>query len=74
MKATMLATAVVLSLGVGSAYADSEGVSTVDTQFTQRPGVMAQAPVQNAPPVGMAQKGQPLQGADNKDGAYVPLR
>ena len=49
MKIMILATAAVFSLGVGSAYADSEGISTADTLFTQIPGVMAQAPAQNAP-------------------------
>ena len=61
MKIMILATAAVFSLGVGSAYADSEGASTVDTQFTQIPGVMAQAPAQTAPPVAIAQNGRAVQ-------------
>ena len=62
MKIMILATAAVFSLGVGSAYADSEGISTADTQFTQIPGVMAQAPAQTAaPPVATAQNGRAVQ-------------
>lgn len=49
MKTMMLITAAVLGLGVGSAYADSEGGQIANTQFTELPGVVAQAPVQNAP-------------------------
>jgi hypothetical protein len=60
MKALLLAAATVLSLGIGSAYAnDSEGASDqAITQFTEIPGVMAQAPAQNAPAVATAQNGQ----------------
>ena len=55
MKTMMLATAAVLGLGVGAAFADSEGGTVGITQFTQLPGVVAQAPVQNAPAIATAQ-------------------
>ncbi len=45
---------------IGSAYAgegEGEGVAA-NTQFTEIPGVVAQAPVQNAPPVATAQNGR----------------
>jgi hypothetical protein len=60
MKTMLLAAAAALSLGVGSAYAaDSEGASDqAITRFTEIPGVMAQAPAQNAPSVATAQSGQ----------------
>jgi hypothetical protein len=46
MKTIMLATAAVLALGVGSAFAgDGEGPAA-NTLFTQLPGVIAQAPSQ----------------------------
>jgi hypothetical protein len=50
MKTMLLAAAAALSLGVGSAYADSEGAPTA--------GVVAQASVQNGPSVAMVQNGQ----------------
>ena len=56
MKTMFLAAAAVLSLGVGSAYANEGGV-VANTLFTELPGVIAQAPVQNAPPVATAQNG-----------------
>jgi hypothetical protein len=58
MKTMIIAAAAALSLGVGSAYADSEGGQVANTQFTETPGFLAQAPVQNAPPVATAQNGQ----------------
>ena len=58
MKTMMLATAAVLGLGVGAAFADSEGGAVGITQFTELPGVVAQAPVQNAPAIATAQNGQ----------------
>ena len=61
MKIVILATAAVLSLGVGSAYADSEGGSTAETLFTQIPGVMAQAPAQTAPPIATTHKGRAVE-------------
>ena len=58
MKTMIIAAAAALSLGVGSAYADSEGGQVANTQFTETAGFLAQAPVQNAPPVATAQNGQ----------------
>jgi hypothetical protein len=58
MKTMLLAAAAALSLGIGSAYADSEGGQFPITQFTEIPGVLAQAPAQNAPAVATAQNGQ----------------
>ena len=58
MKTMLLAAAAALSLGIGSAYADSEGGQSPITQFTQIPGVLAQAPAQNASAVATAQNGQ----------------
>jgi len=63
MKIMILATAAVLSLGVGSAYADSEGGSTAETLFTQIQGVMPQAPVQNAPSDATGPKSRAVQAA-----------
>ncbi len=60
MKTMIIAAAAALSLGVGSAYADSEGGQIANTQFTETPGFLAQAPVQNAPPVATAQNGQAI--------------
>ena len=56
MKTMMLAAAAVLSLSAGSAFA-SEGGPIANTEFTQMPGVLAQAPAQNAP-AATAQSGQ----------------
>ncbi len=61
MKTMLLAAAAALSLGIGSAYADSEGGQVANTQFTSIPGFVAQAPVQNAPAVATAQNGQAVQ-------------
>jgi hypothetical protein len=58
MKTMLIAAAAALSLGIGSAYADSEGGQFPITQFTEIPGVLAQAPAQNAPAVATAQNGQ----------------
>jgi hypothetical protein len=58
MKTMMLAAVAALSLGIGSAYADSEGGQNANTQFTSIPGFLAQAPAQNAPAVATAQNGQ----------------
>ena len=57
MKTMFLAAAAAVSLGVGSAYAN-EGGAVANTLFTELPGVIAQAPVQNAPSVATAQNGQ----------------
>ena len=61
MKTMIIAAAAALSLGIGSAYAgEGEGV-VANSQFTEIPGVVAQAPVQNAPAVMTAQNGQAVQ-------------
>ena len=57
MKTMLLAAAAALSLGIGFAYA-SEGGQVANTFFTSLPGVIAQAPVQNATAVATAQNGQ----------------
>ena len=49
MKTMMLAAAAVLSLGIGSAYADGGEGPTADTFFTELPGVIARPQVQQAP-------------------------
>ena len=61
MKTTLLAAAAALSLGIGSAYADSEGGQIANTKFTEIPGFLAQAPAQNAPAVATAQNGRAAQ-------------
>jgi hypothetical protein len=58
MKTILLAAATTLSLGIGSSYAGDGDIPQADTFFTELPGVIAQAPVQNAPPVATAQGGQ----------------
>lgn len=58
MKTMLIAAAAALSLGIGSAYAGDGDIPQADTFFTQLPGVIAQAPVQNAPSVATAQNGQ----------------
>jgi hypothetical protein len=49
MKTMMMAAAAALSLGIGSAYADGGESPIPNTFFTELPGVIAQAPVQQAP-------------------------
>jgi hypothetical protein len=50
MKTMILATAAVLGIGIGSAFAgDGEGGTIPNTYFTDLPGVVAQAPVQQFP-------------------------
>jgi hypothetical protein len=61
MKTMIPAAAAILSIGIGSAFAASEGGSSADTFFTELPGVMAQAPAQNAPAVATARNGQAVQ-------------
>jgi hypothetical protein len=51
------AATMVLSLGIGSAHAGDGDGSTVDTRFTEIPGVAAQAQMQNAPLIATAQNG-----------------
>ena len=57
MKTTILAAAAVLTLGLGSAFAEENGDAIANTQFTSLPGVLAQAPAQNATSA-FAQSGQ----------------
>jgi len=55
LRAAMAAASIA---SIGSAYA-GEGESVVsNTQFTEIPGVVAEAPAQNAPAVATAQNGQ----------------
>ncbi len=62
MKIMLRAAITALSFAsIGSAYADSEGGQYATTRFTQTPGFLAQAPVQNAPAVATAQNGQAVQ-------------
>ena len=68
MKTMLLAAAAALSLGVGSAYADGGDGTIANTQFTELPGVVAQAQVPNAP--AYAQNGQSTQQAQNGQGAH----
>jgi hypothetical protein len=48
MRTLMLAAVAALSLSAGVAYANEGGV-VADTPFTELPGVVTQAPIQNAP-------------------------
>ncbi len=57
---TMILAAAALTLSMGAAFADSEGGAEANTLFTEIPGVVAQAPVQNSAVV-TAQHGQPVQ-------------
>jgi len=56
----MILAAAALTLSMGAAFADSEGGAEANTLFTEIPGVVAQAPVQNSAVV-TAQNGQPVQ-------------
>jgi hypothetical protein len=53
-----VAIAILSIASIGTPYADSEGGQNASTQFTQTPGFLAQAPVQNVPPVVTARNGQ----------------
>ena len=50
MKTIILATAAVLALGAGSAFAGEGEGTEPNTRFTELPGVVAQAPVQQHAP------------------------
>jgi hypothetical protein len=67
MKTMIIAAAAALSLAAGSAYADGGDVAA-NTQFTELPGVIAQAQVPNAPVY--AQGGQATQQAQNGQEAH----
>ena len=72
MKTMLIAAATVLSLSASVAYAgDSEGGQdpVANTQFTELPGVIAQAQVPNAP--AYAQSGQATQQAQNGQGVHA---
>jgi hypothetical protein len=49
MKTIMLATAAILGLGIGVAFAGEGDGPSANTFFSSLPGVIAQAPVQQAP-------------------------
>jgi hypothetical protein len=59
MKTMLLAAAAAVSLGIGSAYADSNssGGTIANTFFTQLPGVTPTLPAQNVPAAATAQGG-----------------
>ena len=57
MKTMLLAAAAALSLGIGSAYADSVGGTIPNTFFTQLPGVSPTLPAQHVPAAARAQGG-----------------
>ena len=52
------AIAILSIASIGTAYADSEGGQNANTLFTQTPGFLAQAHVQNAAVATTAQNGQ----------------
>jgi hypothetical protein len=58
MKTMFLAAAAALSLSVGAAYVGDGDGAVANTYFTSLPGVIAQAPAQNAPAVATAKNGQ----------------
>ena len=59
MNIAIRAAIAILSIAsIGTAYADSEGGQNANTQFTQTPGFLAQAPVRNASAVTTARNGQ----------------
>jgi hypothetical protein len=61
MKIMLRAAIAALSIAsIGTAYAGDGDGPAANTQFTEIPGVIAQAPVQNAPAVATAQNGQGL--------------
>jgi len=72
MKTMMLVFAAALGLGVSSAYA-SEDVAIANTQFTEMPGVIAQAPAQNSGSVVVAQPGQavPVYVTQSRQGTWL---
>ena len=59
MKTMMLATAAVLALGVGAAFAGDGDDTVANTFFTQLPGVVAQAPSQQVPSAVARNQGGP---------------
>jgi hypothetical protein len=61
MKTMLLAAAVTLGIGVGSAYAGDGGNLIPDTEFTEIPGVLAAPSVQNVPSIASTQNRLPTQ-------------
>jgi hypothetical protein len=62
MRIMLRAAMAALSIAsIGSAYADSGDGVVANTQFTEIPGVVAQAPVQNMPLVAATADGQAVQ-------------
>lgn len=68
MRTMIIATAAALSLAAGSGYADGGDVAA-NTQFTELPGVVAQADVPNAPTYAQNPQAQTKQ-AQNGQGAH----
>jgi hypothetical protein len=61
MRIMLRAALAAASIGsIGSAYADGGEGPAANTTFTEIPGVIAQAPAQNAPAVATAQNGRAL--------------
>jgi hypothetical protein len=58
MKTRVLSAAAALSRSAGVVHANDEGGVVADTLFTGLPGVVAPAPVQNAPSAATARNGQ----------------
>ena len=59
MKIMLRAALAAVSIAsIGPAFAESEGGTVANSYFTSIPGVVAQAPAQNAPAVATAQTGQ----------------
>ena len=72
MKTFFLATAAVLALGAGSAFAGGGEGPHANTQFNELPGVIAQAPVQQQAPSAYARSqpsGPALSGSHGLDPA-----
>jgi hypothetical protein len=62
MKIMLRAAMAAISIAtIGSAYAGEGEGTAANTLFTEIPGVVAQAPVQNAPLVATAQDGRVMQ-------------
>jgi hypothetical protein len=61
MKTFLIAAGAALSLGMGIAYAGDGDVPAANTQFTEIPGVIADAPMLHAPEVATARNGQAVE-------------
>jgi hypothetical protein len=71
MKTMLLAAAAALSLGIGSAYADSVGGTLPITFFNQLPGVAEKAPAQHIPAAATAQGGAHAYVAQSSHGTWL---